>query len=75
MNPALLSRFVTNMGKIMNRAQTRLTWKNQRKVGKAIRRARAMGVMPYFADWSSSSAAGKKVADLGMWKPGRFSEG
>ena len=63
MNVQLLSRFVTNMGKIMNRAQTQLSWKNQRRLGKAIRRSRNLGYMPYFADWSENDirvAKGKK---------------
>lgn len=45
-NTVLVSRFVTRMGKIMTRAETSLTWKNQRRVGKAVRRARMMGVIP-----------------------------
>jgi len=69
MNPRLHSRFVTNIGKIMNRGMTQLTWKNQRRMGKAVRRARAMGIMPYFADWSGNTqvymAKNKK---FGMWK-------
>lgn len=34
------------MGKIKSRAETGLTWKNQRRLGKAIRRAKMMGVIP-----------------------------
>ncbi|KAL6309608.1 ribosomal protein S18 [Sparassis latifolia] len=45
-NSSLMSHFVTEMGRIMPRAQTKLTWKNQRKLGKAIRRAKMMGVIP-----------------------------
>ncbi|CDO71322.1 hypothetical protein BN946_scf184908.g80 [Trametes cinnabarina] len=46
LNSSLLSRFVTTMGKIKGRNETNLTWKNQRKVGKAIRRAKMMGIIP-----------------------------
>ncbi|RDX55496.1 hypothetical protein OH76DRAFT_1339377, partial [Lentinus brumalis] len=45
-NTSLLSRFVTNMGKIRGRSETKLTWKNQRRMGKAIRRAKMMGIIP-----------------------------
>jgi small subunit ribosomal protein S18 len=46
MNPQLLSYFVSDMGKIRSRADTKLTWRNQRRLTKAIRRAKMMGVMP-----------------------------
>ena len=45
-NTSLLSRFVTSMGKIRGRNETKLTWKNQRRMGKAIRRAKMMGLIP-----------------------------
>lgn len=41
-----MSRFVTSMGKIKSRSETQLTWKNQRRIGKAIRRAKMMGIIP-----------------------------
>ncbi|KAI1795126.1 hypothetical protein LXA43DRAFT_993573 [Ganoderma leucocontextum] len=46
LNSSLLSRFVTSMGKIKKRSETNLTWMNQRRVGKAIRRAKMMGIIP-----------------------------
>ncbi|WFD41776.1 hypothetical protein MPSI1_000412 [Malassezia psittaci] len=45
-NGPLLSEFVTEMGKIQPRNITGLTRKSQRYVGKAIRRARALGILP-----------------------------
>ncbi|OAX44513.1 hypothetical protein K503DRAFT_678718, partial [Rhizopogon vinicolor AM-OR11-026] len=45
-NDVLMSTFVTEMGKIKHRAETGLTTKSQRKLGKAIRRAKMMGVIP-----------------------------
>jgi small subunit ribosomal protein S18 len=45
-NPALLGGFMSEMGKIYGREVTGLTVKNQRRLGKAIRRARMMGVIP-----------------------------
>jgi len=45
-NPRLLSYFVTGMGKVKRRAETKLTWRSQRRLTKAIRRAKMMGVMP-----------------------------
>ena len=46
MNHHLLSYFVSDMGKIRSRADTKLTWRNQRRLTKAIRRAKMMGIMP-----------------------------
>lgn len=45
-NSRLLSDFVTDMGKIRSRAYTGLTWRSQRRLSKAIRRAKMMGVIP-----------------------------
>jgi small subunit ribosomal protein S18 len=45
-NPALLAGFLSEMGKIYGREVTGLTTKNQRRLGKAIRRAKMMGVIP-----------------------------
>ncbi|KAF8913785.1 hypothetical protein CPB84DRAFT_1757515 [Gymnopilus junonius] len=45
-NPYMLSFFVTEMGKIKGRDQTMLTLKNQRLLGRTIRRAKMMGVIP-----------------------------
>ncbi|KAG8218637.1 hypothetical protein J3R82DRAFT_4301 [Butyriboletus roseoflavus] len=47
-NSTLLATFVSELGKIRPRTQTRLTTKTQRKLGKAIRRAKMMGVIPLF---------------------------
>ncbi|KAI9475464.1 MAG: ribosomal protein S18, partial [Benjaminiella poitrasii] len=44
-NHKLLSQFVSDMGKILPRSQTGISAKNQRKLAKAIKRARAMGLM------------------------------
>ncbi|KAI8871417.1 37S ribosomal protein S18, partial [Ramicandelaber brevisporus] len=43
---SLLSQYVTDMGRIISREKTGLTKINQRRVSKAIRRARAFGLMP-----------------------------
>ncbi|KAI0068806.1 hypothetical protein BV25DRAFT_1792758, partial [Artomyces pyxidatus] len=45
-NPYLLANYVTEMGKVKSRAETKLTWHSQRRLTKAIRRAKMMGVMP-----------------------------
>ncbi|WWD17027.1 ribosomal protein S18 [Kwoniella shandongensis] len=45
LNPLFALAFVSPMGKIKGRAETGLTWKSQRKVGKLVRRARAMGLI------------------------------
>ncbi|GLB33956.1 putative ribosomal protein S18 [Lyophyllum shimeji] len=46
MNPDILSHYVSEMGKIYSRNITGLTTKSQRKIGKAIRRAKMMGIIP-----------------------------
>jgi len=46
MNPRLLSYFVSDLGKMRSRADTKLTWRSQRRLTKAVRRAKMMGVMP-----------------------------
>lgn len=45
-NAAILANYVSEMGKILPRASTGLTRKSQRQVGKAVRRARSMGLLP-----------------------------
>ena len=46
-NVALLAKFVNPQGKIMKRQQSGLTAKSQRKVAKAIKTSRQLGLMPY----------------------------
>jgi len=45
-NRFLLSAFLTSMGKIRPRAFTRLSWRSQRKVAQAVKRAKQKGVIP-----------------------------
>ena len=44
---SLLSRFVSERGRILSRRMTGLTAYHQRKVSKAIKRAQSLGLMPY----------------------------
>lgn len=60
-NAAILANYVTEMGKIMPRSSTGLTRKSQRAVGKAVRRARSMGLLPVM------SRGGTRVSGAG-WK-------
>ncbi|KAG6903489.1 hypothetical protein C0995_005512 [Termitomyces sp. Mi166 len=46
MEPSILSHYVSEMGKVYGRNITGLTSKSQRQLGKAIRRAKMMGVIP-----------------------------
>ncbi|CCV00653.1 unnamed protein product [Malassezia sympodialis ATCC 42132] len=57
-NGAILSNFVSEMGKILPRNVTGLTRKSQRYVGKAIRRARAMGILPVLSRGQGRGGAG-----------------
>jgi ribosomal protein S18 len=45
-NLALLRRYITPAGQIMNRVQSRLGAKDQRKIAKLIKRARHLGLLP-----------------------------
>merc|ERR1712183_511720 len=45
-NLALLRRYITPSGQIMNRVQSRLGAKDQRKISKLIKRARHLGLIP-----------------------------
>ena len=47
MNAELLTPFMTSTGGVKARRDTRLGRESQRKVGKAIRRAQAMGLLSY----------------------------
>ncbi|KZP17320.1 hypothetical protein FIBSPDRAFT_747386, partial [Athelia psychrophila] len=46
MNTTLLSNYVSKMGMVNKRALTKLTMRSQRKLSKAIKRAKMMGIMP-----------------------------
>ncbi|OLL22104.1 37S ribosomal protein rsm18, mitochondrial [Neolecta irregularis DAH-3] len=46
-NFALFASFTTELGRIRPASETGLSAKNQRKVAKAIRRARAAGILPH----------------------------
>ena len=46
-NINILRKFINDQGRIVNRLYSRLTAKNQRKVAKAIKRARQMALLPY----------------------------
>ncbi|GAA5845019.1 hypothetical protein JCM3766R1_004850 [Sporobolomyces carnicolor] len=48
LNPFWKAEFCTTMGKIKPRGKTGLQRKSQRRVGKSIRRARSMGLVPTF---------------------------
>ncbi|OGC57019.1 30S ribosomal protein S18 [candidate division WWE3 bacterium RIFCSPLOWO2_01_FULL_41_9] len=43
----VLKRFVTDRGKVLHKNITSLTAMNQRKLSKAIKRARYMALLPY----------------------------
>lgn len=54
-NLALLRRYITPTGQIMNRVQSRLGAKDQRKIAKLIKRARAMGLLPMAGQFAVES--------------------
>jgi len=48
-NPGLFRWAMTQTGMIRARRETGLSIRNQRRMSKAIRRARSMGILPYFS--------------------------
>ncbi len=46
-NPKLLSRFMSERGRILPRRMTGLTAHNQRRIAKAIKRAQQLGLLPF----------------------------
>lgn len=46
-NPQLLSRFISESGRILPRKVTGVSAKQQRKLATAIKTARQMGILPY----------------------------
>ena len=46
-DPDTLKTFISENGKIMSSRYTRLTTKEQRKLNKAIKRARLLGLLPF----------------------------
>ena len=46
-NTELLQRFISGLGKIRARKRTGVCSKHQRKLSKAIKRARHLGLLPY----------------------------
>jgi ribosomal protein S18 len=49
-NLKLLSAFLTKHGKIRSRRKTRISIQQQKQVSKAIRKARAVGLIPFTCD-------------------------
>ena len=49
-DPEFLKRFLTEQGKILPRRITGTSLKYQRKVGRAIKRARQIALLPYVTD-------------------------
>jgi len=49
-DPAFLLKFVNEQGKLLPRRLTGTSVKYQRKVSKAVKRARHLALMPYVAD-------------------------
>jgi len=45
----LLKRFLNPHGRILSRRQTGVSSKNQRKLARAVKRARFMALLPYIA--------------------------
>jgi small subunit ribosomal protein S18 len=60
LNPNFPLAFVNQMGRIRSRAETGLTWKSQRKIGKMVRRARGMGLISRWANVPSNGGYGRE---------------
>ena len=86
-NLVLLRRYSTPGGKIMNRVQSRLGAKDQRKVAKLIKRARHLGLIPYMGQWKFEDHGSlhddtldmpreweKELEERGLWPLGNEEE-
>ena len=49
-DPEFLKKFLNEQGKILPRRITGTSWKDQRKVAQAIKRARHLALLPYVTD-------------------------
>jgi small subunit ribosomal protein S18 len=59
-NTRLLTRFVSDSGKIMPRRLTGTTAKKQRELSTAIKRSRILGLMPFTSKLQESSGRGPR---------------
>jgi len=64
-NLSLLRRYITPGGAIMNRVQSRLGAKDQRKISKMIKRARHLGFIPYMGQWKFENHGSMHEKDIG----------
>ena len=62
-NKALMTHFLTEMGKIPGRDQTRLSHRSQRYLAKAIKRAKMMGIIPTLSKYSLKHDVFTNVGD------------
>jgi len=67
-NLSLLRRYVTPGGQIMNRIQSRLGAKDQRKVAKLVKRARHLGLIPVLGQWKFEDKGNVKDPSLYEFK-------
>jgi ribosomal protein S18 len=63
-NLQLLRRYMTPGGQIMNRVQSRLGAKDQRKIAKLVKRARHLGLIPYIGQWKVEDHGNIKEKDI-----------
>lgn len=63
-NLSLLRRYVTPGGQIMNRVQSRLGAKDQRKIAKLVKRARNLGLIPVIGQWKVEDHGNLKEEDI-----------
>lgn len=49
-NTPLLCKFLNEGGKILNRKQTRLPGRKQKKLSRAVKQARNIGILPHFEE-------------------------
>ncbi|BEI84200.1 hypothetical protein CcaverHIS002_0408040 [Cutaneotrichosporon cavernicola] len=59
-NPLMSMAFIDSFGRIKGRNETGLTWRSQKMVGKMVRRARAMGVIPHWANRPAPGGLGER---------------
>jgi small subunit ribosomal protein S18 len=65
-NGTLLRNFISEMGKIKSRSVTGLSMQSQKRVAKAVRRAKMMGVMPVLRKATNNELYGSTVSPFAL---------
>nr|KJB34385.1 hypothetical protein B456_006G063400 [Gossypium raimondii] len=68
-NMSLISRFISEQGKILSRRENRLTLKQQRLITIAIKQARILSSLPFFLIMRNSLKEASRPLELLLLEP------